>query len=125
MFDLLELQKKLSESQNQQQQQTRQVPYYRMRTVAIDEVARMLKAGFSPDEIGYYLNLSIATVEAEMAMDWLMYLSEGLGICASMHTRLNPDVGADCAILEMASCFPENAILSFGSKAKALSKDCI
>jgi hypothetical protein len=50
-----------------------------------------------------------------------MYLSEGLGICASMHPRLNPDAGADFAILEMASCFPENALLSCGSIVKALS----
>lgn len=54
-------------------------------------------------------------------LDWLMYLSEGLGISASMHPRLNPDVGADSDILEMASCFPENALLSCESVAKTLS----
>jgi hypothetical protein len=39
-------------------------------------------------------------------LDWLMYLSKGLGICASMHPRLYPEVNADASILEIAFCFP-------------------
>ena len=51
----------------------------------------------------------------------LIYLSKGLGICASMHPRLYPEVDADSVILEMAFCFPYDApLLSFGSIANAL-----
>ena len=51
---------------------------------------------------------------------WLIYLSEGLGICASMQPRLYPDVGTDATILERAFCFRFNALKSFESIAKAL-----
>ena len=53
-------------------------------------------------------------------LNWLMYLSEGLGICASMHPRLYPEVDADSTILEMAFCFPNNALLSVEFIAKCL-----
>jgi hypothetical protein len=45
-------------------------------------------------------------------LNWLMYLSEGLDICASMHPRLYPDVDADSSILEIAFCFPNGALPS-------------
>src|SRR5689334_11864806 len=68
-----------------------------------------------------YTCMKASLLELGPVLNRLMYLSEGLGICASTHPRLNPDVGADSAILEIASCFPENASLFCESNAKALS----
>ena len=41
-----------------------------------------------------------------------MYLSEGLGICASMHPRSNPDVFPDSTILEIAFCLSNNILVT-------------
>ena len=68
-LDILELQKKLTDAQEQQQRQpqTRSLPYRRMRTAAINEAVRWLREGMSLEDTTSYFQLSVPTLNSEMA----------------------------------------------------------
>jgi hypothetical protein len=84
-FHIIELQKKLTDTQKQQydqqiqlllearqfhlqEQQTHHIPYLRMRTAAINEAARLVKEyGVCPAEAANTLSLSVSAVQAATA----------------------------------------------------------
>ena len=62
MSDIIELQRKLQEARNDPS-----IHKVRMRTAQLDDAAKLLKAGFSPEEITYFQNIPLAQVKAEQA----------------------------------------------------------